>query len=184
MSYMSLYRKYRPRTFADVVGQKYIVTILKNAIKYDKVANAYIFAGIKGTGKTSIAKIFANAINCLDKKEGDVCKKCEVCKSFAANNLIDVIELDAASNNGVDEIRKLNDSVQFLPTKLTKKVYIIDEAHMLTIAAWNALLKTIEEPPEHVIFIFATTEFAKIPSTIVSRCQCFQFNRISEQVLK
>lgn len=181
MSYMSLYRKYRPRTFADVVGQKYIVTILKNAIKYDKVANAYIFAGIKGTGKTSIAKIFANAINCLDKKEGDVCKKCEVCKSFAANNLIDVIELDAASNNGVDEIRKLNDSVQFLPTKLTKKVYIIDEAHMLTIAAWNALLKTIEEPPEHVIFIFATTEFAKIPSTIVSRCQCFQFNRISEQ---
>ena len=134
MSYMSLYRKYRPRTFADVVGQKYIVTILKNAIKYDKVANAYIFAGIKGTGKTSIAKIFANAINCLDKKEGDVCKKCEVCKSFAANNLIDVIELDAASNNGVDEIRKLNDSVQFLPTKLTKKVYIIDEAHMISTA--------------------------------------------------
>lgn len=181
MSYMSLYRKYRPRTFADVVGQKYIVTILKNAIKYGKIANAYIFAGIKGTGKTSIAKIFANAINCLDNKDGDVCQKCEVCKNFVANNLIDVIELDAASNNGVDEIRKLNDSVQFLPTKLTKKVYIIDEAHMLTIAAWNALLKTIEEPPEHVIFIFATTEFAKIPSTIVSRCQCFQFNRISEQ---
>lgn len=181
MNYISLYRKYRPKSFGDVVGQKYIVTILKNAIKYNKVANAYIFAGLKGTGKTSIAKIFANAINCLHNDNGDVCKTCDVCKSFACNNLIDIIELDAASNNGVEEIRKINDSVQFLPTKLTKKVYIIDEAHMLTIAAWNALLKTVEEPPEHVIFIFATTEFAKIPSTIVSRCQCFQFNRISEQ---
>ena len=128
MNYLSLYRKYRPKCFADVVGQKYIVTILKNAIKYNKIANAYIFAGIKGTGKTSIAKIFANAINCLHNNDGDVCKMCEICKYFANNNQIDVVELDAASNNGVDEIRQINDSVQFLPTKLSKKVYIIDEA--------------------------------------------------------
>ncbi|XQP55668.1 MAG: DNA polymerase III subunit gamma/tau [Mycoplasmoidaceae bacterium] len=178
MNYLSLYRKYRPKSFADVIGQEYIVKILKNSIKNNMVANAYVFAGTKGTGKTSIAKIYANAINCLDNKDGDVCGKCEVCKDFINNQVMDVIELDAASNNGVDEIRQINDAAMFLPTKFGKKVYIIDEAHMLTTQAWNALLKLVEEPPKHVIFIFATTEMHKIPATILSRCQCFRFNKI------
>lgn len=179
MSYLSLYRKYRPKTFNDVIGQEYIVQILKNSIKNNAVANAYVFAGTKGTGKTSIAKIYANAINCLSNKDGDVCGQCEICKDFANNQVIDVLELDAASNNGVDEIRKITDAVSTLPTKLTKKVYILDEAHMLTTSAWNALLKVVEEPPKHVIFIFATTEMHKIPATILSRCQCLRFNKIT-----
>ena len=178
MNYLSLYRKYRPKTFADVVGQEYIVKILKNSIKNNQVANAYVFAGTKGTGKTSIAKIYANAINCLHNKDGDVCGQCEICKDFANNQVMDVLELDAASNNGVDEIRQINDAAMFLPTKLGKKVYIIDEAHMLTTQAWNALLKLVEEPPKHVVFIFATTEMHKIPATILSRCQCFRFSKI------
>ena len=132
MNYLSLYRKYRPKSFRDVVGQEFVVQILKNSIKNDKIANAYVFAGIKGTGKTSIAKIYANAINCLDNKDGDVCGKCDVCQDFANNQVIDVIELDGASNNGVDEVRKIIDAAVVLPAKLKKKVYIIDEAHMLT----------------------------------------------------
>lgn len=179
MNYLSLYRKYRPKSFADVVGQEYIVKILKNSIKNNVVANAYVFAGTKGTGKTSIAKIYANAINCLNNKEGDACGSCEVCKDFANNQVMDVIELDGASNNGVDEVRQISEAAMFLPTKLGKKVYIIDEAHMLTTQAWNALLKLVEEPPKHVVFIFATTEMHKIPGTILSRCQCFRFNKIS-----
>ncbi|XQP55401.1 MAG: DNA polymerase III subunit gamma/tau [Mycoplasmoidaceae bacterium] len=178
MNYLSLYRKYRPKTFADVIGQEYIVKILKNSIKNNQVANAYVFAGTKGTGKTSIAKIYANAINCLHNKDGDVCGQCEVCKDFTNNQIIDVVELDGASNNGVDEVRQINDAAMFLPAKLNKKVYIIDEAHMLTTQAWNALLKLVEEPPKHVVFIFATTEMHKIPGTILSRCQCFRFNKI------
>ena len=178
MNYLSLYRKYRPKSFKDVVGQEYIVKILKNSIKNNVVANAYVFAGTKGTGKTSIAKIFANAINCLDNKDGDICGKCEVCKDFANNQIMDVIELDGASNNGVDEVRQISEAAMFLPTKFGKKVYIIDEAHMLTTQAWNALLKLVEEPPKHVVFIFATTEMHKIPGTILSRCQCFRFNKI------
>lgn len=135
MNYLSLYRKYRPKSFADVVGQEYIVKILKNSIKNNQVANAYVFAGTKGTGKTSIAKIYANAINCLNNKDGDACGQCEICKDFANNQVMDVLELDAASNNGVDEIRQINDAAMFLPTKFGKKVYIIDEAHMLTTQA-------------------------------------------------
>lgn len=135
MSYLSLYQKYRPKKFKEIVGQPFVVSILKNAIKENKIVNSYIFSGPKGTGKTSIAKIFANAINCLNNKDGDVCGECAICKSFTNYDLIDVIELDAASNNGVDQVRSINDNIHFLPTKLTKKIYIIDEAHMLTTAA-------------------------------------------------
>lgn len=184
MEYVALYRKYRPKKFNDVIGQESIITILKNAIKTNKVSNAYIFAGTKGTGKTSTARIFANAVNCLENVNGDICTKCENCEEFSHFNPIDIIELDAASNNGVEEIRKINDNVNYLPSKLSKKFYIIDEAHMLTTNAWNALLKTVEEPPKHVVFIFATTEMHKIPATILSRCQSFQFAPVnSEEVV-
>lgn len=184
MNYISLYQKYRPKSFSEVIDQKYVINILINAVKSNKIANAYIFSGPKGTGKTSIAKIFANAINCQNNINGDVCKKCTICECFNNQNLIDVIELDAASNNGVEQIRTICDNVHFLPTKLNKKIYIIDEAHMLTIGAWNALLKTIEDAPSFVVFIFATTEIYKIPETIISRCQCLKFNKICDTDLQ
>lgn len=179
--YQALYRKYRPQSFEDVVSQEYIKKILINSILNNKVSHAYLFSGPRGIGKTSIAKIFAKAVNCLNFKEkNDACLECENCKEFNSLN-IDVLEIDAASNNGVAEIRDLKSKVSILPTKLKYRVYIIDEVHMLSNSAFNALLKTLEEPPSHVLFILATTEFYQVPETIVSRCQCFNFDRISNE---
>ncbi|MDR0856818.1 MAG: DNA polymerase III subunit gamma/tau [Mycoplasmataceae bacterium] len=183
MSYKALYRKYRPKCFEDIVGQKHIVKTLQNSIKLDKVGHSYIFAGPKGTGKTTIAKIFAKALNCLAPVNGEACNNCSNCITINENQTSDILELDAASNNGVDDIRNIIESSNFLPMCLKKKVYIIDEAHMLSSNAWAALLKTIEEAPSHVVFIFATTEAHKIPSTISSRCQEFRFNRLSNEEL-
>jgi DNA polymerase-3 subunit gamma/tau len=183
MSYISLYRKYRPKSFQEITGQEIIVRTLTNSIKLNKVGHAYIFAGPKGIGKTTIAKIFAKAVNCLHPIDGDACNQCTNCQIINSNQTTDVLELDAASNNGVDEVRAIIDGVRFLPTSLNKKVYIIDEAHMLTTQAWNAMLKTIEEAPNHVIFIFATTEMHKIPATILSRAQHFLFSRLTNQQL-
>lgn len=183
MAYISLYRKYRPKRFDDVVGQEIVVKILKNSIKENKIAHAYIFAGPRGVGKTSIAKIFAKAVNCLDSVDGDLCGKCEVCINNISNE-IDIVEIDAASNNGVDEIREIRNSIKLVPTKLKYKVYIIDEVHMLSISAFNALLKTLEEPPAHAIFILATTEVNKIPATVISRCQKFDFEKISPSLIE
>lgn len=181
MAYTALYRKYRPSNFASVVGQEVVVDILKNSILNNKVSHAYLFTGPRGTGKTSIAKILAHAVNCLNFN-GDICGKCEVCKNLEINDS-DIIEIDAASNNGVDEIRTLRDNVKLLPSFCKYKIYIIDEVHMLSTGAFNALLKTLEEPPSHVIFILATTEPNKIPLTILSRCQRFDFNKISNEKL-
>jgi len=181
MAYTALYRKYRPSNFASVVGQEVVVDILKNSILNNKVSHAYLFTGPRGTGKTSIAKILAHAVNCLDFN-GDICGECEVCKNLEINDS-DIIEIDAASNNGVDEIRTLRDNVKLLPSFCKYKIYIIDEVHMLSTGAFNALLKTLEEPPSHVIFILATTEPNKIPLTILSRCQRFDFNKISNEKL-
>ena len=181
MMHQSLYRKYRPSNFASVVGQEVVVDILKNSILNNKVSHAYLFTGPRGTGKTSIAKILAHAVNCLNFN-GDICGECEVCKNLEINDS-DIIEIDAASNNGVDEIRTLRDNVKLLPSFCKYKIYIIDEVHMLSTGAFNALLKTLEEPPSHVIFILATTEPNKIPLTILSRCQRFDFNKISNEKL-
>ena len=184
MEYQALYRKYRPKTFEEVYGQKIIVETLKNIVKNNKLTHAYLFIGPRGTGKTSIAKIFAKTINCLDAKDGISCEKCELCLNNNKNENVDIIEMDAASNNGVDEIREIKNHVTLLPTISKYKVYIIDEVHMLTTGAFNALLKTLEEPPKHVIFILATTEPHKIPLTIISRCQCFEFKPIPKQIIK
>lgn len=178
MGYQALYRKYRPHVFSDVVGQEHIITILKNQISTGHVAHAYLFCGTRGTGKTSTAKIFARAVNCLSPMDGSPCGKCEACRISAGESL-DIVEMDAASNTGVGDMRQLMDKASFTPLQLGKKVYIIDEAHMLSQSAFNALLKTLEEPPSHIMFIFATTEPQRLPATITSRCQRFDFKRIS-----
>ncbi len=177
--YISLYRKYRPKKFSEVVGQTTIINILKNSIKLNKIGHAYIFSGPRGTGKTSVAKIFSRAVNCLNSVDGDVCGKCDNCLKKIEDE-IDIIEIDAASNNGVDEIREIRNNVKLLPSNLKYKIYIIDEVHMLSDSAFNALLKTLEEPPSHVIFILATTEINKIPSTVLSRCQKFNFKKLND----
>ncbi len=178
--YQALYRKYRPKKFEDVYGQNAIVQTLKNAIKNQHINHAYMFSGPRGTGKTTIAKIFAYTANCLEPVQGEACGKCKNCLNSFSKECIDIIEIDAASNNGVDEIRELKSKVNIVPSELKYKIYIIDEVHMLSIGAFNALLKTLEEPPEHAIFILATTDPQKVPITIVSRCQCFQFKRIDD----
>lgn len=179
MSYQALYRKYRPSTLKDVIDQDVVIQILKNAIKNDRVCHAYMFSGPRGIGKTSIAKLLAKAVNCLDLDNDDACGNCENCLSISNGFSPDVIEIDAASNNGVDEIREIKNKINLVPNQLKYKVYIIDEVHMLSMGAFNALLKTLEEPPKHIIFILATTDLHKVPSTIISRCQCFEFHRIS-----
>ena len=183
MSYQALYRKWRPTTFEDVKGQDHIVTTLKNQIKLDRIGHAYLFCGTRGTGKTTIAKIFAKAVNCEHPVDGSPCGECPSCKAIASGVSMNVVEIDAASNNGVDNIRQIREEVQYRPTDGKKKVYIIDEVHMLSIGAFNALLKTLEEPPEYVIFILATTEASKIPITILSRCQRYDFHRISIETI-
>ena len=184
MKYQALYRKYRPKTFDDVYGQQIVVQTLKNVIKNNKLTHAYLFVGPRGTGKTSIAKIFAKTINCLHPEDGLSCEKCDICISNNSNENVDIIEMDAASNNGVDEIREIRNHITLLPTVSKYKIYIIDEVHMLTTGAFNALLKTLEEPPEHIIFILATTEPHKIPLTIMSRCQSFEFKPIPVATIK
>lgn len=179
MSYTALYRKYRPDSFEDVMGQEHIVTTLKNQIKADRIGHAYLFCGTRGTGKTTIAKILAKTVNCEHPIEGNPCNECSMCKAIKAQTSMNVIEIDAASNNGVDNIREIVEEVRYSPTEGRFKVYIIDEVHMLSAGAFNALLKTLEEPPSYVIFILATTEVHKIPITILSRCQRYDFKRIS-----
>lgn len=183
MAYQALYRKWRPRTFDGVVGQTAITDTLKNAIKRGKISHAFLFAGPRGTGKTSCAKIFAKALNCTNLQDGEPCNECENCLAADKGTMNDIIEIDAASNNGVDEIRDIRDKVKYAPTQGKYKVYIIDEVHMLSMGAFNALLKTLEEPPEHVVFILATTELQKVPATIISRTQRYNFKRIDQHDL-
>ena len=181
MGYTALYRKFRPQTFSEMVGQEHITKTLKNQIMSNRVGHAYLFNGGRGTGKTTSAKVLARAINCLNPKDGEPCNECEICKSALSGSLTDIVEMDAASNNSVEDIRSIREEVNFLPTKAKYRVYIIDEVHMLSQGAFNALLKTLEEPPEHVKFILATTEPQKLPATILSRCQRFDFKRISDE---
>ena len=185
MGYTALYRKFRPLNFSEMVGQEHITRTLKNQIIANRVGHAYLFNGGRGTGKTSAAKILARAINCLNPKDGEPCNECEICKGALSGSLTDIVEMDAASNNSVEDIRNIREEVNFLPTKAKYRVYIIDEVHMLSTGAFNALLKTLEEPPEHVKFILATTEPQKLPATILSRCQRFDFKKISnEDIIK
>lgn len=183
MSYMALYRKWRPDEFQEVRGQEHIVTTLKNQIKHERIGHAYLFCGTRGTGKTTIAKLMAKAVNCEHPVDGSPCNECESCKAIASGSSMNVIEIDAASNNGVDNVRQINNAVRYSPSSGKYLVYIIDEVHMLSIGAFNALLKTLEEPPEYVIFILATTEAHKIPITIMSRCQRYDFRRISIETI-
>jgi len=177
-------RKWRPQRFEDVVGQEHITSTLKNAIKENRIAHAYLFTGPRGVGKTTTARILAKTLNCENRKNSEPCNECEMCKSIQNSQLIDIIEIDAASNRGIDEIRSLRDSVKYAPTRGKYKVYIIDEVHMLTKESFNAFLKTLEEPPEHIIFIFATTDVHKLPLTIISRCQRYDFRRIQLDKIK
>lgn len=179
MAHMALYRVWRPLTFDDVVEQRHIVETLKNSVKSNSLSHAYLFCGTRGTGKTTMAKVLARAINCLNPVDGNPCNECDICKGITDGSIIDVIEIDAASNNGVDDVRQIKDAVMYVPAVAHYKVYIIDEVHMLSSGAFNALLKTLEEPPENVVFILATTEPHKLPATILSRCQRFDFKRIS-----
>lgn len=184
MSYLALYRKYRPQNFDKVVGQQHITKTLENQIKNNKIGHAYLFTGTRGTGKTSVAKIFARAINCENPQNGSPCGNCETCKSMLEANNMDIMEIDAASNNRVDEIRDLREKVKYPPVHGKYKVYIVDEVHMLTDSAFNALLKTLEEPPAHCVFILATTEVQKLPATILSRCMRFDFKLIEQTTLE
>ena len=181
MAYTALYRKFRPLKFEDMVGEDHITRTLKNQIMANRVGHAYLFNGGRGTGKTTSAKILARAVNCLNLQDGEPCNECEICREILEGSLTDVVEMDAASNNGVEDIRSIREEVNFLPTKAKYRVYIIDEVHMLSTGAFNALLKTLEEPPEHVKFILATTEPQKLPTTILSRCQRFDFKRITDE---
>ena len=185
MAYIALYRKFRPKTFDELVGQDHIVKTLKNQIINNRIGHAYLFSGGRGSGKTSTAKILSRAVNCLHPVNGEPCNECEICRQALEGSLVDITEMDAASNNGVDNIRDIRDEVEFIPTSAKYRVYIIDEVHMLSTGAFNALLKTLEEPPAHVIFILATTEPQKLPTTILSRCQRFDFKKISvENIVK
>ena len=179
MSYTALYRKFRPLKFSEIVGQEHITRTLKNQIIAGRVGHAYLFNGGRGTGKTTAAKILARAVNCLNPQDGEPCNECEICKAALSGSLTDIVEMDAASNNSVEDIRSIREEVNFLPTLAKFRVYIIDEVHMLSTGAFNALLKTLEEPPAHVKFILATTEPQKLPATILSRCQRFDFKKIS-----
>ena len=183
MSYLALYRKWRPKTFGDLVGQDHVVRTLKNALEKNKVSHAYLFSGVRGTGKTSTAKILSKALNCLNMVGGEPCNQCANCLKINEGSFMDIIEIDAASNRGIDEIRDLREKIKFMPVEGLVKVYIIDEVHMLTGEAFNALLKTLEEPPGHIVFILATTEPHKIPLTILSRCQKFDFHKIPNDLL-
>ena len=180
MSYTALYRKFRPLTFSEIVGQEHITRTLRNQIVAGRVGHAYLFNGGRGTGKTSAAKVLARAVNCLNPQDGEPCNECEICKAAIDGSLTDIVEMDAASNNSVEDIRSIREEVNFLPTVAKYRVYIIDEVHMLSTGAFNALLKTLEEPPAHVKFILATTEPQKLPATILSRCQRFDFKKISD----
>jgi len=181
MPYVSLYRKYRSQSFTEIVGQEHITTTLRNAIERDRIAHAYLFSGPRGTGKTSTARIMGKCINCESGPTATPCNVCPVCTAITKDKLFDVIEIDAASNRGIDDVRDLKEKVRVPPTQARRKVYIIDEVHMLTREAFNALLKTLEEPPDHVLFIMATTEPQKLPPTILSRCQRFDFRRLTDE---